>query len=91
MLSASSMLIPSLAVIKLSFVMISFTGRAVCFWKRKSRFVKIPTNFPSLSITGMPPILNSFMIRCASPKVELSFKVTGSMIIPDSERFTLRT
>ncbi|MNL27456.1 hypothetical protein D3C87_1490480 [compost metagenome] len=61
------------------------------FWKRRSRLVMIPTSLLSLSITGIPPILKSFMIWKASATFASALKVTGSWIIPLSERFTFLT
>ena len=91
MLSASSRVSPWRAVTSLSLVIISVTGFERSFWKRRSRLVRIPISFPLSSTTGIPPILDSRMILCASPRVAVAESVIGSMIMPLSERLTLRT
>ena len=75
----------------LSLVISSVMGRDMVFSKRKSRLVTMPTSFPWGSITGMPPILCSRMMDNASPAVASAVKVMGSLIMPLSERLTLRT
>ena len=61
------------------------------FSKRKSLLVTIPFKVPFSSTTGIPPIPCSFINILASPTVEFKGKVTGSMIIPASARFTFLT
>ena len=83
--------LPSCVTMRFSLVINSAMGRAPCFSKRRSRFVTMPTSMPASSVTGMPPILCSRMMASASPAVASLLKVTGSWIMPLSERFTLRT
>ena len=65
--------------------------REFIFSKRKSLLVAIPLRIPFSSTTGMPPIPNSFIAILASPTVAVKGKVTGSIIIPASARFTFLT
>ena len=74
-----------------SEVMISRTGRSRFFSKRRSRFVRIPLRILFAFTTGMPPMLFSRMRDSASWTTASSGSVIGSMIMPLSERFTLRT
>ena len=53
---ASSRLMPGLAVTRLSLVITSATGRSRRFWKRRSRWVRMPTRRPS-RVTGRPEIV----------------------------------
>ena len=52
--SASSSVVPSGAVTRPSLVISSETGRSGSRWKRRSRFVRMPTRRPRSSVTGMP-------------------------------------
>ena len=72
-------------------VITSEMGRASFFSKRKSRLVTMPTNLPLLSTIGIPPIRYSVISFCASETRAVVGRVTGSIIIPDSARLTLRT
>ena len=89
--SACAIEMPSDAVIKFSEVITSISGLPSFFSKRKSRLVTIPINSPLSSTIGIPPIRYSLMILLASETNAVTGKVTGSIIIPDWERFTLRT
>ncbi len=51
------------------------------FSNLKSRFVMIPTNFPS-TVIGTPLILYFFIRLLASSKVFVGFKKNGSVITP---------
>ena len=89
--SACSNDVPSATVTKFSLVITSTIGLVLFLSKRKSLLVTIPFNIWFSSTIGIPPIPNSFIAFLASATVEVNGKVTGSMIIPDSARFTLRT
>ena len=58
--------------------------------KRRSRLVRIPTSFPFL-VMGTPEILYFRMTSRASETLASGAMVTGSTIMPLSERFTLST
>ena len=89
--SALDKSLPSWVTMRLSLVINSVMGRDMFFSNRRSRLVTMPTSLPLAFTTGMPPILCSRMMASASPEVASSAKVTGSWIMPLSERFTLRT
>ena len=52
--SASSSVVPTGAVTRLRAVMSSETGARGSFWKRRSRFVRMPTRRPLSSVIGTP-------------------------------------
>ena len=83
--------IPSGAVMRFSPVITWVIGRLLSRSKRRSRFVTIPLRIPASSTIGIPPMLCSFIQSFASPTVEVSESVTGSMIIPLSARLTFLT
>ena len=87
--SASSKEVPTPTVIKLSFVITSVITLSFFFSNLISLLVTIPFKKPESSTIGIPPILFSFMLFLASETVEVNGKVTGSIIIPLSARFTL--
>ena len=89
--SACSKDVPSATVTKFSLVIISIIGLVLFFSKRKSLLVTIPFKILFSSTIGIPPIPYSFIAALASATVDDKGKVTGSIIIPDSARFTLRT
>src|SRR6266581_201608 len=88
---ASWSVVPTGTVTRSSFVITAETGRSVRVSNRRSRFVKMPSRRPPRSVTGTPEILN----RCISSSASAIFcsgpMVTGSTIMPLSERFTLST
>ena len=89
--SASPIVTPSFAVIKLAVVITSERDLLFSFSNLKSLLVTIPINLFSLLIIGIPPILYSF-IHCLASKTNASFfKVTGFRIIPDSDLLTFFT
>ena len=51
----------------------------------------MPISFFWESIIGIPPILYFLILDLASETIAVSGRVTGSIIIPDSERFTALT
>ena len=91
MTSACSIVVFSAAVTKPSAVITSPTLRVSSCSKRRSRLVMIPINFFAESTTGIPPMRYSAINFLASPILASLVRVTGSKIIPDSARFTLRT
>ena len=66
-------------------------GLSLLCSKRKSLLVTIPFKIPFSSTIGIPPILCSRMALLASATTAVNGNVTGSIIIPLSARFTLRT
>ena len=88
---ASSRVVPSGTVTRFSLVMRSEIGRSRRVSNRRSRLVRIPTRWPSASVTGTPEILYSAMTSRASSIVWPGRMVTGSTIIPASDRFTRST
>ena len=89
--SASSSVVPTGAVIRLSFVIASCTGRSRLRSNCRSRLVMIPTSLPCSSTIGTPEILNR-AIRLAASRIGRSgASVIGFRIIPLSERFTRST
>ena len=85
---ASSSAVPTGTVIRFSRVITCSTGRSVRDSKRKSRLVRIPTSLP-FEVTGTPEILKRRMISRASEIRASGLMVTGSTIMPLSDRFTL--
>ncbi len=66
-------------------------GRSMRVSNRRSRFVRMPTSLPRSSTTGTPDIRKFAMTSSASEIFWVGRQVTGSTIIPLSERFTLST
>jgi hypothetical protein len=87
---ASSRVVPTGAVTSFAFVITSDTRRESSSSKRRSRFVRMPTSRPS-SVMGTPEMWKRDMIACASPIEAEGGSVTGSTIMPLSERFTRST
>jgi len=58
---------------------------------RRSRLVRIPTSVPAASVMGTPEMWNRAIRSSASATGRSAVKVTGSEIMPDSERFTRST
>src|SRR5207247_3844935 len=73
-----------------SFVISSETGRLVRVWNRRSRRVRMPASVLSL-VTGTPLMRYFDISSSASATLAVGETVTGSTIIPDSERLTLST
>ena len=69
----------------------SETGCATFRSKRRSRFVRMPTSRPSSSVIGTPEMWYRSISSSASETSACGGSVTGSTIIPDSERLTLST
>src|ERR1019366_7716408 len=88
---ACSSVVPGGHVTRFSFVMRSEIGRSMRVSKRRSRFVRMPTSLPRSSTTGTPEIRKFAMTSSASEILWVGRQVTGSTIIPLSERFTLST
>ena len=88
---ASSSVVPSWVVTRPSEVMTSWMGRVGSVSKRRSRLVRIPTRRRSASTIGTPLMRNLAMMSSAACTSSSGPSVTGSTIIPDSERFTLST
>ena len=88
---ACSSVVPGGQVTRFSFVMRSEMGRSMRVSKRRSRFVRMPTSFPRSSTTGTPEIRKFAMTSSASEIFCVGRHVTGSTIIPLSERLTLST
>ena len=87
---ACASVVPTGAVTSFSCVMTSETRRSRRSSKRRSRFVRMPTRRPA-SVMGTPEMWKRAMMACASPSVAVGGSVTGSTIIPLSERFTRST
>ena len=90
-LSALSSVVPTGAVTRFSSVI---TSEIFCFffgWNRRSLLVRMPTSFPAAEMIGMPEIWYLRIVSSASPTVWSGRIVTGSMIMPLSERLTLST
>ena len=67
------------------------TGSSLRSTKRRSRFVTIPTRWPTSSVTGTPDTWY-WAMRFMASVIEVSGDtVIGLVIIPDSERFTRST
>src|SRR5664279_2686471 len=88
---ACSSVVPGGQVTRFSFVMRSEMGRSMRVSKRRSRFVRMPTSLPRSSTTGTPEIRKFAITSRASEIFCVGRHVTGSTIIPLSERFTLST
>ena len=69
----------------------SAMGRSNSEQKRRSRLVRMPSSWPWASTTGRPEILYLAMTSRASRTDCSGWTVTGSTIMPDSERLTLST
>ena len=91
MRSASSSVVPTGAVIRLSLVIASRIGRSSSRSNWRSRLVMIPISFPAPSTIGTPEILNRVMSWCASRSGRSGPSVMGCRIIPDSLRLTRST
>ena len=90
MTRASWRVVPTGTVTRLSLVMASLTGMSMRVSKRRSRLVRMPTSlWPST--TGTPLMRNLAMRASASRMRAVGSMVIGSVIMPDSERFTLST
>ena len=63
-------------------------GLLSSFSNLKSLFVTIPFSLPLSDIIGIPPILYFFILLFACLTNAFNFKVTGSIIIPDSALLT---
>ena len=74
-----------------SLVISSETGWASLSAKRTSRLVRMPTNLPVASTTGMPEMRWVSMRPSASLKLALGSMVTGFTTMPDSNFFTFST
>ena len=70
--------------------MTSAIGKFRSGWKRRSRLVRMPTSLP-LFVIGMPEIEYFSMTASAWPIFASGGRVTGSTIMPDSDRFTMLT
>ncbi len=90
MRSASSSVVPTATVTRFSFVITEPTSCAWFFSNRRSRLVRIPVSREP-RVTGRPEILYLFMISRACRSVMSGEIVTGSTIMPLSERFTRST
>ena len=90
MFSASSSVVPTGTVMRLSLVITLLMGMSKRVSKRRSRLVRMPTSFPFL-VMGTPEILYLRIISSASEILASGDMVTGSTIMPLSERFTLST
>jgi hypothetical protein len=88
---ACSSVVPGGQVTRFLFVIRSEMGRSIRVSNRRSRFVRIPTSFPRTSTTGTPEIRKFAMTSSASEILWSGRQVTGSTIMPLSERFTLST
>ena len=87
---ASAKDVPTGAVTRFSFVMISPMRRLMSSSKRMSRLVIMPTNLPS-TVIGTPEILYLPINSLASASKLSGCRKMGSIIMPCSERFTLST
>ncbi len=90
MARACSSVVPGGAVTSRSFVITCATRRVWSSSKRRSRLVRMPTNFPS-SVMGTPEMWKRAISACASLTVALGGSVIGSTIIPLSLRLTRST
>ena len=88
---ACSSVVPTGVVIRRSFVMRDEMGRSGRVSNRRSRLVRMPTSFPFSSMTGTPEILYRAITSSASAIFCSGRTVTGSTIIPDSDRLTRST
>jgi len=90
-LFASSIVTDSRAVMSLSDVITSVTGRSTSGTYFRSRLVTIPMSVPSSLVIGNPPMRYRSMRLSASRMLWVGRSVIGSTIIPLSDRFTLST
>ena len=90
MFSASSSVVPTGTVMRFSLVITLLMGMSKRVSKRRSRLVRMPTSLPFL-VMGTPEILYLRMTSSASETLASGDMVTGSTIMPLSERFTLST
>ena len=89
---ASSSVVPCGAVTRPSAVIAVVTGSCDRSVNRRSRLVMMPTSRPVPgSVTGTPEMWNRSITDMASSIVAVGGMVTGSEIIPDSERLTRST
>ena len=88
--SASSSVVPTGTVMRFFLVITLSMGMSKRVSKRKSRLVRMPTSLPC-SVMGTPEILYLRMTSRASLTLSVGDMVTGSTIMPLSERFTLST
>ena len=72
-------------------VITSATRRLWSLTNRMSRFVTMPTSTPSGLVTGTPEMRNWAHSRSTSATVASGPQVTGLVIIPASDRFTMST
>ena len=91
MVWACSSVVPCGAVTSPSEVMTSRTGRMRLSSKRRSRLVRMPTSRCWPSTIGTPEIRYLAIRSSAEPTRSSGPRVTGSTIMPDSERLTLST
>ena len=87
---ASSMVVPTFAVISPSDVIDSRIGFEKSSSNSRSLFVMIPTSLP-FSVIGTPEIRNFAIRLFASSRVCSGERKNGSVMTPFSERFTLST
>ena len=89
--SASASVVPWAAVTRSRDVISADTGCDASGAKRRSRLVRIPSSFPVSSVIGTPEMWYVAISSSASDTSAPAGSVTGSTIIPDSERLTLST
>ena len=89
--SACSSVVPTGTVIRFFLVITLSIGISNRVSKRRSRLVRMPTRVPFGSVIGTPEILYFFMTSSASETLASGDMVTGSTIMPLSDRFTLST
>src|SRR5579863_3784647 len=90
MRSASSSVVPTDTVTRFSFVITLLTAWSRFFSNRRSRLVRMPTS-RAPRVTGSPETRYFVMMSIASRTDSSGEIVTGSTIIPLSERFTRST
>ena len=71
--------------------MTSATLRALTVSNLMSRLVTMPSSTPSSLVTGRPEMRYRPQIRSTSPTVASGVQVTGSVIMPASDRSTTST
>ena len=89
--SASSRLTPTGAVTSGIGVMTSVTRRVRPVSNRISRLVTMPRSTPSAAVTGTPEMRYRAHSRSTSATVASGPHVTGLVIMPASDRFTMST
>ncbi len=89
--SASSPTAPAGAVTSGIGVITSLTRRLWSLSNRMSRLVTMPSRMPSSSVTGTPEIRYLAQSASTSATVAAGLQVTGSVIMPASDRFTMST